>query len=122
MAETKKEKIMRLLHCSEAEAEDIIRNDAIIDKGGRTDYDLSPEAEKAAKKYANSTTRKTTTTTRTRKENPTKATVIAEIAKFLESNTEIKAENIQVLNKERQISMQIGENMFEITLTQKRKG
>ena len=53
-------------------------------------FDLDPEAEKQAKKYANTGTRQTNgaKTERKRKENPTKAAIIAEIAKFLEENSE----------------------------------
>ena len=58
---------------------------------------------------------------RERKANPTKATIIAEMFKFLSENAEISAENLEILNKERQIGFKVGENSFEITLTQKRK-
>ena len=44
MAESQKEKIMRLLKCSAEEAESVIASDKIIDKGGRTEFDLSPYA------------------------------------------------------------------------------
>lgn len=85
-------------------------------------FDLDKETEKQAKKYANVGTRKSAEkVTKTRKENPTKATVITEIFKFLNENAEISAENVVILNKERQISFKIGDNSFELTLTQKRK-
>ena len=48
-------------------------------------------------------------------------TVIDEIFKFLCGNEAISAENLQILNKERQIAFKIGEKSFELTLTQKRK-
>ena len=118
MAETQVEKLMRLLQCSKEEAEQIIADDKAIDRGERMAFDLDPKAEKEAKKMANTGTRKTTKTTRTRKENPTKAHAIAEIAQFL---TENDYEMVNITNAERQIAFKIGENDFELTLVQKRK-
>jgi ubiquinone biosynthesis protein COQ9 len=84
------------------------------------DFDLPPEKEKEAKKFANVGTRKTegTKTERKRKENPTKATIISEIARFL---TENGYENVEITNKERQIALKSGENAFDFTLVQKIK-
>lgn len=122
MAETQVEKIMRLLQCSKEEAEQVIADDKAIDRGERMDFDLDPEKEKMAKKMANTGTRKTTKTgaktERKRKENPTKATVIAEISQFLKENG---YESVEITNTERQIAFKIGENDFELTLVQKRK-
>ena len=120
MAETQVEKLMRLLKCSEDEAKQIIADDKAIDRGERMAFDLSKEKEKQAMKYANTGTRKTseTKTERKRKENPTKAGVITEIAKFLAENG---YEMVNVTNAERQIAFKIGENDYELTLVQKRK-
>lgn len=121
MAESQKEKLMRLLGCSEAEADDIIALDKAIDKGEKVDFDLTPEQQKEVKKYRAVGTRKTDKTQpseRKRKENPTKATVIAEIAQFL---TENGYESVEITNKERQIAFKVGENAYEFTLVQKRK-
>lgn len=121
MAESQKEKLVRLLGCSEAEADDIIASDKAIDKGEKVDFDLTPEQQKEVKKYRAVGTRKTDKTQpseRKRKENPTKATVIAEIAKFLEENG---YEMVEITNKERQIAFKVGENAYELTLVQKRK-
>lgn len=123
--EEQKQKIMSLLDCSPEEAEDIMKWDKIIDQGGRTPYDLSPEAEKEAKKYANSREKKKPTTydfkKRERKPNPTKGAIIAELAQFLAENSENACENVEITNKERQIAFKIGENDYELTLVQKRK-
>ena len=127
MAETQKQKIMRILQCTEAEAEQIMADDKAIDRGERMSFDLSPEAEKQAKKYANAGTRKQPTvynfdtSKKKRKENPTKASIIAEIAKFLAEDSENACENVEITNKERQIAFKIGENAYEFTLVQKRK-
>lgn len=120
MAESQKEKLMRILGCTEAEAEDIIASDKAIDKGERVYFDLDPETEKQAKKLINVETHKKSTekTVRTRKENPTKATIISEISAFL---TENGYESVEITNKERQIAFKVGADSFEFTLVQKRK-
>ena len=56
-----------------------------------------------------------------KKENPVKQKIIAEIERFLNENSEISAENVQITNAERQIAFKIGENDYELTLIQKRK-
>ena len=114
---------------SPEEIEDIIKSDEAIDKGERVYFDLDPEKEKEAKKFAKAGTRKAPTVykldnaegKRSRKENPTKAGFIAEIAKFLAENSENACENVEITNKERQIAFKIGENCYEFTLVQKRK-
>ena len=127
MAETQKEKIMRILDVSEAGAEEILQADKAIDRGKRMDFDLDPETEKMAKKMANAGTRKKPTvynfdtSKRQRKENPTKAGIIAELAKFLTEQSENACENVNITNKERQIAFTVGENSYELTLVQKRK-
>ena len=124
MAESQKEKIMRLLKCSAEEAESVIASDKIIDKGGRTEFDLSPEAEKEAKKFANSRERKRPTVydfkKRERKANPTKGGIISELAKFLSNSSEFCPENVEIVNKERQIAFSVSGNQYELTLVQKR--
>lgn len=113
---------------SDEEIAQVIADDEAIERGEKRDFDLSPEQLKEAKKYTKAGTKKPTVYKldnengkRSRKENPTKAAIIAEIAEFLQKNSENAVENLAVLNKERQISFQIGENTYEITLTQKRK-
>ena len=109
---------MQGLHCSEDEATEIFLSDKAIDRGERMTFDLPPELEKEAKKMANTGTRKVTKTERKRKENPTKAHAISEIAQFLMENG---YEMVNITNAERQIAFKIGENDFELTLVQKRK-
>ena len=129
MAETQKERIMRILDVSAEEADEILKADKAIDRGERVSFDLSPEQEKMAKKFANVDTKKRKKPTvynldargKTRKENPTKASIIAELAKFLTENSENACEMVEITNKERQIAFKIGENDYELTLVQKRK-
>ena len=117
--------IMRLLYCTEEEALDVIRTDEIIDKGGRTEYDLPIAEEKAALKIGRIDERKAKSADnkrgKVRAENPTKSGIIAEIAEFLTEKSQFACENVEITNKERQIAFKIGENAYEITLVQKRK-
>ena len=116
------EKHIKLLGCTREEAIDIIETDKIIDKGGRTQYDLSKEEEKLAMKISGVSERKAKSADnkrgKVRAENPTKADLI----KFLfESLTEYDCQNLNIVNKERQIAFSVGDNDYELTLVQKRK-
>lgn len=125
MAETQKERIMRVLGVSSAEADKILASDKAIDQGKKQDFDLSDEQAKVAKTFTRCTDRKKPiildTKPRERKANPTKGGIIAEIAEFLEKNSSFAVENVVITNKERQIAFKIGENDYEFTLVQKRK-
>ena len=120
---------MKRLGMTDAEISDVIASDNAIDKGEKMPFDLTPEQEKEAKKYTKAGTRKAPTVykmdntdgKRSRKENPTKAGIIAELAKFLTENSENACEMVEITNKERQIAFKIGENAYELTLVQKRK-
>jgi predicted RND superfamily exporter protein len=122
--ERKKIALMKL-GMSEQAALDVIDCDHEIDRNIPQDFDLDPETEKMAKKFANATTKKKPTvyefTKRERKANPTKAGIISELAKFLEEASEYATEGVEITNKERQIAFTIGEDKFELTLVQKRK-
>ena len=121
----KVKEIMRLLDCTEEEALDVIRTDEIIDKGGRTEYDLPIAEEKAALKIGRIDERKAKSADnkrgKVRAENPTKSGIISEIAEFLTEKSQFACENVEITNKERQIAFKIGENAYEFTLVQKRK-
>ena len=123
MAETQKERLMRILKCSADEADKILEADKQIDRGETMDFDLSPEEHKRAMKQANADehSKPKTPVKRERKKNEEKGAIISALATFFSKNTEISCENVEIMNPERQISFKIGENCFEITLTQKRK-
>ena len=115
---------MKTLDIPEAEAIQLVMDDKAVDKGEKL-FELSAEQKKVAKKYAGTGTKKRTVykfdTTKKKKENPIKQKIIAEIERFLNENSEISAENVQITNAERQIFFQIGSNDYELTLVQKRK-
>lgn len=113
--------IMQCLKCSREEALDVIEKDRIIDGGGDP-FPLTAEQIKETRKYRQAERKHTVYNfnQRQRKENPTKAEIIATVAKFLEEQGEIAVENLEITNKERQIAFSVGENKFEFTLVQKR--
>lgn len=120
---TQKEKIMKNLGVSAEEADEILMADKQIDRGERMAFDLDPAKEKMAKKMANTHTRTVynfDTKNRKRKENPTKANIVAELARFLTENSENACENVEITNKERQIAFECGGHKYELTLVQKR--
>lgn len=121
--ETQLQRIMRVCNCSEDEAKQILEDDRKVDQGEQMEWDLTEEQHKQAMKLANADTKKTpqAKAPRQRKENPTKAGIVAELATFLTEKSENACENVQITNKERQIAFQIGENCYELTLIQKRK-
>ena len=129
MAEDKRIEAAMKLGMSREDALAMLAEDKRIDRGEVMEWDLPPEEHKKAMKYANSDEKKKKAPTaynfdtsgKKRKENPTKAGIIAELARFLTENSEYATENVEITNKERQIAFKIGENCYEFTLVQKRK-
>lgn len=128
---------MRKLGYTDAEIQQMLMDDRAVDRGEQMEWDLSTEEHKKAMKYANVTEKKPKkdekpakkgqtaynfdTSTKKRKENPTKANIIALLATILTENGDFSAESVEITNKERQIAFTVGENAFELTLVQKRK-
>lgn len=116
------DELVDLLGCSIDEAKQIIADDKAIDKGERMSFDLTPEQEKQAKKYANVREHKKPATykweKRERKADTTKEGVIEQISQFL---TENGYESVEILNKSKLISFKIGEDTYEFNLIRKRK-
>lgn len=126
--EAKKIALMQNLHLTEAEALDVIEADKGIDRGEPMEFDLDEEKAKIAKGYARVNAKKERNAPtvykfdkRERKANPTKQSIIAELAQFLIEQSENACEDVVVTNAERQIAFTIGENKYELTLVQKRK-
>ena len=129
MAEDKRIEAAMKLGMSREDALAMLAEDKRIDRGEDMEWDLPPEEHKKAMKYANCDEKKKKAPTaynfdtsgKKRKENPTKAGIIAELARFLTENSEYATENVEITNKERQIAFKIGDTGFELTLVQKRK-
>ena len=116
------DKIVDLLGCSIAEAEQIIADDQKINKNQAVDFGLSKEEEKKALKYANVKEHKKPTVykfdKREKKADITKEGVIQALFDFLSENN---YEDTQILNKSKLISFKIGEDSYELDLKRKRK-
>ena len=128
---------MKKLGYSDAEIQQVLLDDRAVDRGQIMEWDLPPEEHKKAMKYANSDEKKKKTadsgekkskttynldaTGKKKKENPTKANIVALLATILTENCDFSAENVEITNKERQIAFTVGDNAFELTLVQKRK-
>lgn len=119
MNEAQVAKLMKTLGCTREEAIDIIQADSDIDHGKRVSFDLSVEDEKRAKKYANCDTHKRVKKTVERKPDEEKEAIVAEIAEFFDKKSGFPTENVEIINKNRQIRFSIGENWYEITLVKK---
>lgn len=115
-------KVLKLTPEEEAE---LLAYDKAVEKGEKTEFDATPEQLKVEREMARTGTRKAPTaykfTKRERKPNATKGGIIAELEQFFGENSQFSVENLQITNKERQISFQIGGETFELTLVQKRK-
>ena len=123
MAENQREKLMRVLGISAEEADEVIAYDKAVDHGEKTEFDLTAEQERETRKYRQADRGPTAYkfTKRERKPNATKEGLVAEIAEFLTKNSGFATENVEITNKNREISFKIGEDSFTFTLVQKRK-
>ena len=110
---------------SDAQIEEMLEDDKAVDRGEELPWDMSKEEHKKAMKYANADEHKKPTVykfdKRERKENAPKKTIIDALFAFLVKNDAFSPANVEILNKERQISFDFANEKFEITLTQKRK-
>lgn len=113
------QKLMKTLDISEAEAREILTYDEDVDKGKKTEYDLTPEQEKNTRKFRQAERKPTAYNFAKRERKPDfeKQDIINEIADFLSENDDY---DVSILNKEREISLIIGSNNYSITLTKHR--
>ena len=116
---TEKEKLMKILNISEAEAKELMAYDKKVESGKATEYDLTAEQKKVASEMSKTGTRVYNfTTKREKKVNEVKVELINHLAEQL---VNFGVKNLSLINAERQIGFSIGENDYELTLTQKRK-
>lgn len=118
----KAESDAKILSISVEEAIEMQKEDWESDHGIEHDWDMTEEENKAAMKYANVDEKVVKPKVeRKRKENPTKRNIIKEIATFLNEICEVCPDFVEITNPERVIRMTMGEDVYEITLSQKRK-
>lgn len=114
---------MKKLDLTQKEAEELYDYDRAVEHDEKTPYDLTAEQQKTSAKYTRADRKPTTYkfTARARKPNATKGSIIAAIATFLAETDTFSAENVEIVNKERQIRFESAGETFELTLVQKRK-
>lgn len=121
MAESQIERIMKNLKVDRATAEKVLADDKAIDQGKRMDFDLTPEMERMAKKYANATEHRITAPVkRERKPNLTKGGIVQALYDFLSTQTAFDCSNVEKANPERMIKFNVGEFSYDLTLIQHR--
>lgn len=111
--------LMKKLDISEVEAREILAYDEDVDKGKKTEFDLTPEQEKSTRKYRQAERKQTAYnfTKRERKPDLEKRQIIEEIANFL---SEKDGFDVSIIKKEREISLIVGSNDYSITLIKHR--
>ena len=116
-------KHMNLLKISRDEAIQLIEDDKRIDKGEKL-FSLTPEQEKASKKARSAgrkpktTVYKFDTTKRKKPENKNKSELISVITSAL---TEYGAENLELINPEREFTFTMDGTKYKIVLSLPRK-
>lgn len=120
LKETLIEKNMRALGITRKEAEELIEDDEAVDRGEEMPWDLTAEQMKNARKAANATTRKTskTTTPRTKKDNPDKKYLIANLVHGIPTD---EVENLKIVNDERSFDFTYNGVNYSVSLTAHRK-
>lgn len=119
---------MRSLDVDREEAESIYKSDRDIDHDMKQDFDLSLDKLKVAKSYTRTGTRETTKseaktqpaykfTKRERKPNATKGGIINELAEFLAHGSQFETDDVQIINKEREILLRICSEWYKVTLS-----
>lgn len=108
------------------EAQAILEYDKMVDATEKEilEHDLSPEKKKIAQRNCHAGVRKPVVykfnTPKKRKENATKSKIIAELAHFLEENSEFETSDVQITNKEKEILLKICGQWYSVTLTYRR--
>jgi hypothetical protein len=110
------QKIMKALGLSEQEAKEMLEADRKIDKGEKL-FELTPEQEKASKKARSTGTKKPTvynfdTAKKKRKECPDKQHLVNLLAEALGT----ECQNIEVTNKERELTFEFNGIGYRLTL------
>ena len=110
------QKAMKNLGLTEQEAKELFEADRKIDRGEKL-FELSPEQEKASKKARSTGTKKPTvynfdTAKKKRKECPDKQHLVNLLAEALGT----ECQNIEITNKERELTFQFNGIGYRLTL------
>ena len=129
MTEQQIQKFMDKLGCTEQEARELAEYDNLVDHAKASDsleYDLTKEQKKVAQKMTRTGTRKMKETglrleKRERKPDATKENIISALATFLAENEDFSVENVQIVNKQGEVSFDFGGENYSFKLTRHRK-
>lgn len=113
---------MSALGVSEEEANAILAYDNEVEHTSRAEFDLPPDKQEVARKFAHTGTRKMKETglnlpKKERKPNEAKREIVEVLRKAISDISEA----VTVTNIERQISFELDGETYEVTLVQKRK-
>lgn len=117
------ERNMELLDISREEAIQMLEDDKRIDKGEKL-FTLTPEQEKASKKARQADRKKKTTvykfdtSKRKKPENKGKQAIITALTESVEN---LGAENLDVINNEREFFFELNGTKYKIVLSMPRK-
>lgn len=115
--------LMKKLDITREEALELEGYDADVNKGKKTQYDLTPEQEKVAKKMTHVTEyAKSASVKRERKPNELKEAIVAELANYLAEEAQGQMyEDVTITNKSRMIAFSVNGKRFELALVEKRE-
>ena len=117
------ERNMELLDISREEAMQMLEDDKRIDKGEKL-FTLTPEQEKASKKARQADRKKKTTvykfdtSKRKKPENKGKQAIITALTESVEN---LGAENLDVINNEREFFFELNGTKYKVVLSMPRK-
>ena len=122
MNEKRIEMLMKTLNISREEAIELEEYDDDVNKGKKTQYDLTPEQEKNVREMNRRVEhRKYGTGKHERKPNELKEAIVAELAEFLAEDAQGQAyEDVEITNANRMIHFKVGEKEFDLQLIEKR--
>lgn len=114
---------MKRNKCSRDEAIDLIKYDIAVESDEDTEYDLTEEQAATVKSMMRKVdhAKQDGKVKRERKPNELKEAIIAELADILLNEAQGQVyEDVEILNKNRQIAFAVGDKRFELTLVEKR--
>lgn len=112
MPSTQRERIMKNLGVSEAEADAIIASDKAIDKGEKVDFDLSAEQIKVAQKYV-----KATEHSKSERKDEDKTAIMGELSNLF---AEKGYKNVSIIGNNAEILFNFNDNTYGLKLVKKR--
>lgn len=114
--------LMKTLGITREEALELEEYDDDVNKGKKTQYDLTPEQIKNVQEMNRRVEhRKYGSSKRERKPNELKEAIVAELAEFLSEDAQGQVyEDVKITNVNRMIHFKVGEKEFDLQLIEKR--